>query len=501
MAGMKTFILPALLVCTAMLRAQTPPLRHQSFDSDPKWEAVNNRMTPKKAPVAEQDFGFSPTQNAGKAPGEMGGRIQRATTPASYARPISKTLNDKLTASGAMAVTTSSPGGGAFFGFFQSKQPGGSGRPIGSLGMNLDFEGQGGRLAVRLITDGNQSCGTFITPYVPGRFRPTPLRSDGTRYRFQLEYDPDAANGNGRFTFEFQCDGADPDQYLKDPQMSGIAIEEARRRFPKITRFAVDLPPGYKTEGAHFDRFGLINMMKSGGWANLYFDDLVINGEPQDFSADPHWAESGNRGRFTEEDHVATQNFGFSPETRNAGGKPGEIGGAFWRTQKDWGYYADRLGPLSLEDRIEARGKVVLVAGGPDADMALGFFDSRSIESPPTKGANFLGICVGGPTRYGHMFRPGYTTAKGTIGKVERGPALKPGRSYDWSLIYDPAAAGGAGEIRLTLGDESVTLPLKPGRRAEGARFDRFGLFSVYPGGQLVKLYIDDLSYTASRAP
>lgn len=36
-------------------------------------------------------------------------------------------------------------------------------------------------------------------------------------------------------------------------------------------------------------------------------------------------------------------------------------------------------------------------------------------------------------------------------------------------------------------------------QKAEGAQFDRFGLFSTYPGGQLVRVYLDDLKYTASR--
>src|SRR5262249_21050827 len=57
---------------------------------------------------------------------------------------------------------------------------------IGSLGMNMDSERSGARLAVRLITGKNQSCGTFVTPFIPGKFRPTPIRNDGTRYRWTL---------------------------------------------------------------------------------------------------------------------------------------------------------------------------------------------------------------------------------------------------------------------------------------------------------------------------
>ena len=38
-------------------------------------------------------------------------------------------------------------------------------------------------------------------------------------------------------------------------------------------------------------------------------------------------------------------------------------------------------------------------------------------------------------------------------------------------------------------------------RKAEAARVDRFGLFSIGPGGQIVKFYVDDLEYTAAPRP
>ena len=64
--------------------------------------------------------------------------------------------------------------------------------------MDFDAEKEGARLAVRLITGQNQSCGTFVTPFIPGKFRPTPIRNDATRYHWTLQYDPQAAGGRGR---------------------------------------------------------------------------------------------------------------------------------------------------------------------------------------------------------------------------------------------------------------------------------------------------------------
>jgi len=46
---------------------------------------------------------------------------------------------------------------------------------------------------------------------------------------------------------------------------------------------------------------------------------------------------------------------------------------------------------------------------------------------------------------------------------------------------------------------DSVTLALKPGQKAQGASLDRFGLFTSTAGGQMVKIYLDDLTYTAAR--
>ena len=53
--------------------------------------------------------------------------------------------------------------------------------------------------------------------------------------------------------------------------------------------------------------------------------------------------------------------------------------------------------------------------------------------------------------------------------------------------------------MTITLDKESVTLPLKKGIKAQGASLDRFGLFTPAVGGQVVRIYLDDLKYTAAR--
>lgn len=481
-----------LFLCVAF--GADAQIRTESFDHDPGWEALNNRIMPKELKTVVQDFGYTNSSHASKSPGELGGLITRASEPAYYAKNIGrKTLDDRLSASGAFAVTKTSGGAGVFFGFFRAQQPGAGGRPVSSLGLDFDFEPSGGRLALRAITGKNKSCGTFITPFIPGKFRPTPIRNDGTRYHWSLDYDPNGAEGRGRITFTINSDGHAAGE-LEKPDLPEKYREEAHRRFPSTTEFTVDLPDGFKLQNTDFDHFGLMNGMKAGRTAGIYFGDLKCNGSAEDFSHNPNWDGSGNRSTYKTALVAGAHDFGFS-NTSNAGGKPGEVGGVFWRT-RPYAYYADRIGHLTFEDHLEASGKVVLQVGAPDSDMFIGWFNSSNKTSEPEASGNFLGIHVGGPTRVGHYFQPSVTTASGTKQQAKTGPVLEPGKVYHWSLSYDPMAEDGRGAIRLTLGDETVTLALKKGLKSQTATFDRFGLFNSTIGGQVVKIYLDDLQYT-----
>jgi hypothetical protein len=475
-------------------------IKSASFDKDPGWEGYNNRLVPKVVPTVKQDFGYSAETNfAGAKKGEIGGRVFRCAAPTYYAAKLAgKTLDDKLAASGTFALTATGGNSGIFFGWFNSDQPGGGGRPMQSLGMDFDGERGGARLAVRMINKSNQTCGTFITPFIPGKFRPTPIRPDGTRYSWTLDYDPDGDEGNGQIRFTLKSHGTMPeplDRAALPADFPASHRREALSHFPNACEFTVPLPAGFKREGATFDRFGLLNMMKPGKAMTIYFADLKHDGITEDFGKDPGWVGSGNRATI---DNIpaGSHNFGFSPATAFAGGKPGEVGGDLWRAGK-YAYYADRVGPLSLDDRLEASGKVILKVGAPDSDMYIGWFASAEKEKEPAVAGNFLGIHVGGPTRIGHYFQPVVTTAVRTKSQTKKGPVLVPGKAYEWSLVYDPGADGGQGEIRVTLGDESARLPLKKGLKTEGARFDRFGLFNSTAGGQLVRIFLDDLKYTA----
>jgi hypothetical protein len=57
------------------------------------------------------------------------------------------------------------------------------------------------------------------------------------------------------------------------------------------------------------------------------------------------------------------------------------------------------------------------------------------------------------------------------------------GATHTWSLAYDPAGAGGLGEVTFTLDGKPHVLPLREGHKADGALFDRFGLFNQQISG------------------
>ncbi len=483
------FIFGALL---PLLAAGETMTKSESFDRDPQWEGFNNRMKAQKTTKITQSFGYSPTHSAGKKAGEAGGVIQRSMTPAFYAKKIEpKTLKDKLSASGTFAITASSGSSGVFFGWFNDKKIGSSSRPTNSLGMNFDIEPAGGRLAVYLITSSNKCWGNFVTPYIPGTYRPTPIKSDGSvRYTWRLDYDPEANAGNGQFTFTIHGDGSTPANF-------------------EDRKLTVNIPAELRQDETVFDHFGMMNLLVDGNASTMYFDDLHFNGAAEDFSKDPGWEASHNRGTFTESEPHGIQNFGYS-NTAFAGGKGGEIGGIFWRDAKG-GHYADRVGPLTLEDPLEASGKVNLIIGGTDADVTIGWFlkDTQAGLNAKVERSgypNFLGIHIGGPTRVGHYFLPKVITGKGTMlvaqgtkSQPKAGPVMVQNQATQWTLAYDPNGNQGNGSIRVTLGGESAVLDLPPEIKAQGASFDRFGMLVVPAGGHHVKVYLDDLKYTAGK--
>src|SRR5258705_5801520 len=140
---MKRTSLVALLLIPLLSAAPNESKNQKSLDfsTDPSWDQFRNRLIPNPPPKTKQDFGYRTTNKAGGAKaGEIGGRAQRAAIPASYAKIIdTKTLNDKISASGKFSVTWDDNGNGILFGFFNSNSKGW--RASNSMLFRLDGNG------------------------------------------------------------------------------------------------------------------------------------------------------------------------------------------------------------------------------------------------------------------------------------------------------------------------------------------------------------------------
>lgn len=445
------------------LIATAPAMALESFDADPAWDSVNNRPAPGSGIAREQAFGYSATAHAGGEPGEMGGTITRSFTPARYAMAIpEKTLENRLEASGKFAVTASD-GGGVLIGWFNENSRGW--RTPNSLAIRINGESGAYRVFYEYGTSHWRTGGgqTF-----EGRYQDNPAslhRADSSVHAWKLVYDPGGAGGDG--LLELTLDG---------------------------TLYSAPMDPGHKADGAVFNRFGLLNQQVAGGTVGVYVDDVVVDGVEEHFGNDPGWEGLGNQAKFVETLIRPHHDFGYSA-TSHAGGKAGEIGGAFWRVEstepETSGYYAAPVKSLTLDSPLHASGKVAMPAAAADSGVLIGWFNDATFRGAPPM--NFLGVFVEGPSRIGHYFRPVFGTSEDIHGKVDSGPIIHAdGKSHIWTLDYQPES----GRIAVTLDGEAITLDIPPEARKGKAAFNRFGMLTWLRGGLFVELYLDDLEYT-----
>ncbi|MBI1918656.1 MAG: hypothetical protein HYS12_28515, partial [Planctomycetes bacterium] len=441
--------------------------RTERFDKDPGWEGHNNRAAQPR--TVRQDFGYSRTAHAGGKAGEVGGFISPAAEPAYYAKKVARrTFDDPLTASGTFACT-----GRKFHvlvGFFNANTLN-EWRTPNTIALRLSGRGDVFYAFVEYATSrwraGGDSPRPFPTQRDPrtGRARAKGFAAKGAVHRWSLRYDPKGNNGRGVITATID-------------DVTAICHLNAEHR----------------ADGATFNRFGLLNVMKSaddGG--EVWLGDVTVNGAAEDFSRDPGWDGLNNRRSYSSSVVRPRFDFGYSP-THNAGGQgKGEMGGLVFRGdcrfEGRMAYYADRLEELTLDKPLKASGRFCLRRGVTDSTVLIGFFHSRdSVAVNPSQDNGlpkcFLGISTDGPSREGFFFAPTYRGKDRGHGYTRAGaPHLYPdGTAHDWALEYSPTAAGGRGRITLTLDRRSVRLDLAEGHKA-GARFDRFGIVTTWVDG------------------
>ena len=459
--------------------------RTESFDRDPNWDALNNRVaTPRKI---RQDFGYS-------GDGRIGGTITIAGEPAYYAKKIApRSLNDELTASG--TLVSGRDNGMALIGFFNADTAR-EWRTRNSLALRV--LGRGSQFYVyeeyctsRWRAGSNQ----FTGPGDKEREKEPGFASgDDQVHTWTLRYDPKGNDGGGTIT----------------------AVVDGRQT-------VTNLDPGHRLDGATFTHFGLLNVIKHADDAGeVFIGDLMINGQKQDLSQDPEWEGFQNRREYETCDDRPYSDYGYSADTNYSGGKArGEMGGLTFRGDirlpEGVNFYADRIELLNLEKPLKASGKLALRRAVQDSSTLIGFFhspDSVTInpDSPRSPRSwtdyvprNFFGVAIKGPTREGYFFHPTYRLNGDEGGgnpsnTIPNCPRIGPdGKSCDWSFEYDPTGAGGNGQIIVTLDGQSAMLDLPAGHKTAGARFNRFGIVSNWIDGNGQVVYFDDLWYTVRQ--
>ncbi|HEU4753382.1 MAG TPA: hypothetical protein VFU47_09770, partial [Armatimonadota bacterium] len=330
---------------------------------------------------------------------------------------------------------------------------------------------------------GDSPQGFTVPDAATGRSRPIEFKSGGAPHQWTLRYDPSANNGGGSVTATID------------------------------NRTAVcHLDTGHKADGATFNHFGLMNLVKhADGGGEVWLDDLTINGDAEHFDRDPGWDASGNRRTYETRDIRPRFDFGFSP-THYAGGQAGgELGGEMFRGDgrypEKMAWYADRVGPLSLAGPLHVSGRICLRRGVSDSTTLLGFFNSRtSTAISPAQDTgfpdDFFGVAVEGPSSEGFMLYPAYRVGHNSRSEPRAALANRiypDGRSHAWRLDYEPAAEGGRVTVHLDSG--SASLEVSKEDLAAPARFDRFGIVTTRIDGNGQRLYFDDLTYTVTQAP
>lgn len=226
----------------------------------------------------------------------------------------------------------------------------------------------------------------------------------------------------------------------------------------------------------------------------------------QSFDADPGWEGRNNRVGAAEV-RAVRQDFGYS-KTAHAGGEVGEIGGTIWPVGEP-AYYAKRIGRRSFDTPLSASGK--LACTERQFHVQLGFFRADTCKEWRTPNTVVLRLYGRGE---GFLAYAGYATRLWRAGelafeRVDRTTGKRTAKMYasgkavhTWFLRYDPQGHGGGGTITARLDDDTLTVNLDSGHKADGAAFDRFGLLNVAKhydqGGEV---WIDDVTINGKTEP
>lgn len=464
-------------------------LKTESFDRDPGWIGVNNHSAQQREPIKiRQDFGYSgaTSKAGGRDPGEIGGFITPAGEAAFYGKSIEPSdFEEPLRASGTLSMGTG--GTHLLLGFFNAASMN-EWRTPNTVAIRLNGRGDTFFAYVEYCTSkwragGDTTPFPSVTDLQTGRWNLIGYPCNKS-LKWTLNYDPKGNDGKGIVTATIGSDKA-----------------------------VCNLDATHKADGARFNRFGILNVMKSADSSSeIWFDDIAINGaKAEAFDRDPQWEGKNNRRTSTTRIVRPWFDFGYS-ETSFAGGKAkGELGGQIFRgdcrERERMACYGDRVGPLSPGEPLQASGKIVLRRGVSDSTTLFGFYHSQDSMRQNESQSNglpesVLGIHIEGPSSEGFKFYPVLRTKAGdsNYANVRESPTIHPdGKSHDWMLDYDPQAADGKGRIVVTLDGKTTVLDLPESVKSSRTGFDRFGIVTSWIDGNSQEVYWDDVTYTAAQ--
>lgn len=459
--------------------------RVENFDADPGWEGHNNRSTAFEKREIVQRFGYSNSQHAGgQHAGEIGGSITPAAEPAYYAKQIAPaTFDDRLTASGVLACPGEQPFH-ALIAFFNSETLN-EWRTPNTIAIRIQGRGEMFYAFVEYCTGtwraGGDSPGGFATvPGENGRRQLRGFKTNGVSHRWSIAYDPAGNQGTGSIT---------------------VTIDDETA--------LCHLDAGHKQDGATFNRFGILPVMKQ--WdqpGEVWLDDMTINGAAENFSTDPQWDGFNNHKTYTTSNVRPRFDFGYSPTNFAGGARPGELGGLVFRGDirypERMACYGAKTETLSLARPLRAAGTVALRRGVSDSTTLLGFYHAReSLKTTDSQATgwprSFLGVAIEGPSRVGFQLYPAVHDAGDQTGYARNDdlPTILPnGAVHRWTLQYHPPHGTQPGECIVALDGRPVRLELPVSESAAETQFDRFGLITTWIDGNGQQVYFDDLTYT-----
>lgn len=525
----------------------------EDFSRDPGWDHYQNRVVGIDMPKIVQDFGWRRTNHTGSGLGEIGGRVENSRRQAYYAMPLGKplTFDDEISASGKLSLNHIGLRGVGYVGFFNSNRH--TWRIWSSLAfriweeddlgqvmldwMSSDWQARGAETAILLKPDGKPHTWSFR--YEPdtkadpvwrdkalerhitdrtGNSAPYELQGEEHLLERLKKEEPDLTREKLHVRLLVVRDQGlveyfhrhDQHRWWKRPD-AGTGHGRVTLAFDDNTPYVIWFDPEIRRAPVEFDRFGLFNIARFGTRVELYLGDLTVNGQKIDLAQEPHWERRNNESQYVEPNFHGAHSYGWS-QTNWGGQKPGEIGGLFWRTEPPdplCSYYGDDVGKLTLDDPIKFSGTICFTDGMTDAAAFFGYFNyDNQVEAFDEKNSdksspipNRLGITIADSSAVGYYFEASISAADQGVVRKACEVFVPDRRRRRFTFAYDPAANNGVGRATVTLDERHYELDLTSEQRKAGAVFNRFGLANVRSGGHSVEFYLDDLTYTARKAP